>query len=67
MRRLARHLEQRRQRGDERRCAHKFDHRGHAKVFGDFPNFPHVLSTGPVVVQCEFLSGRSWSISSAES
>src|SRR5438270_7723937 len=56
MGRRARHLEERRQRGDEWRSAHEFNPERHVELLGYVARFMHVSRAGLIVVQSDFLS-----------
>ena len=55
----ARHLQQRRQRGDERRRAYELGHRRHVELSGDFSDFAHAVGNRFVVLGGDLLLWRS--------
>ena len=57
MRRRTRHLEERRQRRDERRCAYEFDPERQVELADNLPALMHVVRRF-VVVRQDFLRGK---------
>ena len=58
MRRRTRHIEESRQRRDERRCAYEFDPERQVELPDNLPGLMHVVRARFVVVRQDFLRGK---------
>src|ERR1700730_18653150 len=66
MRRGTRHLKQRWQRGDERRCAQEFNPERHVELLRNFPRVTYVVYSGFVVIRGDLLSGGGGSVDAVQ-